>query len=79
MQKGSITVDGVSLTVRGHRRRDVHRGADPDDVAHTTLGARAAGDTVNLEVDVVAKYVERLVRGYDNAGSGATNGASSGR
>jgi riboflavin synthase len=36
----------------------------PTTLAHTTLGSRAVGDTVNLEVDVVAKYVERLTVGY---------------
>jgi riboflavin synthase len=36
----------------------------PTTLAHTTLGSRAVGDTVNLEVDVVAKYVERLTAGY---------------
>ena len=50
---------------RRHRRRDVLGGADPDDAgAHHTRIARAVGDTVNLEVDVVAKYVERLMAGY---------------
>ena len=39
-------------------------GLIPTTLAHTTLGSRAVGDTVNLEVDVVAKYVERLTVGY---------------
>jgi riboflavin synthase len=58
--KGSITVDGISLTV-------VEAGQDfftvsliPTTLALTTLGLKKAGDPVNLEVDVVAKYVERL-------------------
>jgi riboflavin synthase len=61
VHKGSITVDGVSLTVA-----DV--GADwfavaviPHTLAVTTLGVRTPGDPVNLEVDVLAKYVERLL------------------
>jgi riboflavin synthase len=65
--KGSITVDGVSLTVV-----DVGDSADPDTgwfsvslipetLARTTLGSRQPGDAVNLEVDVIAKYVEKLV------------------
>lgn len=68
VEKGSITVDGVSLTVASTAGTD--DGATfsvaliPTTLAHTTLGSRAAGDTVNLEVDVVAKYVERLVTGY---------------
>lgn len=70
VEKGSITVDGVSLTVAGTDGTTFTVALIPTTLAHTTLGARAVGDTVNLEVDVVAKYVERLVQGYDNAGSG---------
>ncbi|MGW0854691.1 riboflavin synthase [Streptomyces sp. NPDC002690] len=61
VEKGSITVDGVSLTV-------VDAGADhftisliPTTLALTTLGLKQPGDPVNLEVDVIAKYVERLL------------------
>ncbi|WP_371792799.1 riboflavin synthase [Streptomyces sp. NBC_01471] len=61
VEKGSITVDGVSLTV-------VDAGPDyftisliPTTLAMTTLGIKQAGDPVNLEVDVLAKYVERLL------------------
>ncbi len=64
VDKGSITVDGVSLTV-------VEAGPDrftvsliPETLARTTLGSRAPGDRVNLEVDVIAKHVEKLVRAY---------------
>ncbi|AWZ05715.1 MULTISPECIES: riboflavin synthase [unclassified Streptomyces] len=61
VEKGSITVDGVSLTV-------VEAAADwftisliPTTLALTTLGIKKPGDPVNLEVDVLAKYVERLL------------------
>lgn len=61
VEKGSITVDGVSLTV-------VEAGPDhftisliPTTLALTTLGIKQPGDPVNLEVDVIAKYVERLL------------------
>ena len=61
MEKGSITVDGVSLTV-------VEAGADfftvsliPTTLALTTLGVKQPGEPVNLEVDVIAKYVERML------------------
>jgi riboflavin synthase len=74
VEKGSITVDGVSLTVAGTDGATFTVALIPTTLAHTTLGARAAGDTVNLEVDVVAKYVERLVRGYVDAGSGERTG-----
>ncbi|MDX6328167.1 MAG: riboflavin synthase [Streptomycetaceae bacterium] len=66
VEKGSITVDGISLTV-------VDAGPDyftvsliPTTLALTTLGIKQAGDPVNLEVDVLAKYVERLL-GADRA------------
>ena len=64
MEKGSITVDGVSLTVAGTDGATFSVALIPTTLAHTTLGSRAVGDTVNLEVDVVAKYVERLTAGY---------------
>jgi riboflavin synthase len=59
--QGSITVDGVSLTVVdvGDDRFTV--SLIPETLARTTLGGRAVGDTVNLEVDILAKYVERLL------------------
>jgi riboflavin synthase len=64
VEKGSITVDGVSLTVAGTDGASFTVALIPTTLAHTTLGMRVPGDTVNLEVDVVAKYVERLVGGY---------------
>lgn len=73
VEKGSITVDGVSLTVAGTDGASFDVALIPTTLAHTTLGARAAGDTVNLEVDVVAKYVESLTRGY-GAPAGAVGG-----
>jgi riboflavin synthase len=61
VDKGSITVDGVSLTVveAGDERFTV--SLIPETLARTTLGARRPGDRVNLEVDIIAKYVERLL------------------
>ena len=64
VEKGSITVDGVSLTVASVGPDTFTVALIPTTLAHTTLGARAVGDTVNIEVDVLAKYVERLVGGY---------------
>ncbi len=64
VEKGSITVDGVSLTVAGVTEDSFTVALIPTTLSHTTLGIRQPGDTVNLEVDVVAKYVERLVAGY---------------
>jgi len=61
VHKGSITVDGVSLTV-AHRDHDAFAVAlIPHTLAVTTMGSRAAGARVNLEADLIAKYVEALV------------------
>jgi riboflavin synthase len=60
--KGSITVDGVSLTVAELLDDGFTVAVIPHTAEVTTLGARRAGDRVNLEVDVTAKYVERLLR-----------------
>ena len=61
VQKGSIAVDGVSLTVADVTDDTFAVALIPTTLAHTTLGIRRAGDTVNIEVDVIAKYVEKLV------------------
>lgn len=61
VEKGSITVDGVSLTVAGVGPDWFAVGLIPTTLKLTTLGARRLGDPVNLEVDVLAKYVERLL------------------
>ena len=59
VEKGSITLDGVSLTIADQRDGAVMIAVIPHTAAITTLGERAVGDVVNLEVDVLAKYVER--------------------
>ncbi|ESV59509.1 lumazine binding domain protein [Mycobacteroides abscessus MAB_082312_2258] len=61
VEKGSITVDGVSLTVSGLGPDWFEVSLIPTTLDLTTLGAAAVGTTVNLEVDVIAKYVERLL------------------
>ena len=61
VHKGSITVDGVSLTVARSRRRRVRGRGDPAHArGHDARAPRAPGDRVNLEVDLIAKYVEAL-------------------
>lgn len=65
VEKGSITVDGVSLTVVEALADGFTVAVIPHTSAVTTLGARRVGDRVNLEIDVVAKYVERLVSPHD--------------
>ncbi|MGH8828829.1 MAG: riboflavin synthase, partial [Jiangellaceae bacterium] len=61
VEKGSIAVDGVSLTVSAVGEDWFEVSLIPTTLALTTLGLRQPGDPVNLEVDVVAKYVERLL------------------
>jgi len=62
VHKGSITVDGVSLTVSAITEDSFSVSLIPATLAKTTLGKREVGDQVNLEVDVFAKYVEKLVQ-----------------
>lgn len=74
VEKGSITVDGVSLTVVAPLDDGFTVAVIPHTAAVTTLGAKGPGDRVNLEVDVIAKYAERLLeahlggRGLDREG-----------
>jgi riboflavin synthase len=70
VQKGSIAVDGVSLTVSALSSISSPGGPGwievsliPETLARTTLGRKQPGETVNLEVDMIAKYVERLLSG----------------
>ena len=60
--KGSITVDGISLTVVDVDAESFTVSLIPETLARTTLGFKQAGDLVNLEVDVIAKYVEKMVK-----------------
>lgn len=64
VEKGSITVDGVSLTVAGRLADGFTVALIPHTMSVTTLGPQAVGRPVNLEVDVVAKYVESLAAPY---------------
>lgn len=59
--QGSITIDGVSLTVAGLTHDALTVSLIPTTLELTTLGTKGVGDPVNLEVDVLAKYVERLL------------------
>jgi len=65
VEKGSITVDGVSLTVVDAERDWFSVSLIPTTLQMTTLGDRKVGDRVNLEVDAIAKYVERLLEWRD--------------
>jgi riboflavin synthase len=62
VEKGSITVDGVSLTVARIDEASFDVSLIPETLERTNLGTAAPGTPVNLEVDILAKYVEKLVR-----------------
>ncbi len=62
VEKGSVAVDGVSLTVAAVDDTGIAVALVPHTLAATTLGGLAPGDDVNLEADILAKYVERLLR-----------------
>ncbi|MEA2271333.1 MAG: riboflavin synthase [Solirubrobacteraceae bacterium] len=61
VEKGSVAVDGVSLTVAGVDGQSLLVSLIPETLERTTLGAARTGQVVNLEVDVLAKYVEKLM------------------
>jgi riboflavin synthase len=67
VEKGSVAVDGVSLTVSALREDGFAVSLIPETLARTTLGRAAPGDTVNIEVDVLAKHVERLMAARGSA------------
>jgi riboflavin synthase len=61
VEKGSIAVDGVSLTVSALHDQGFEVSLIPETLERTNLGKAAVGDRVNLEMDVLAKHVERLL------------------
>lgn len=67
IEKGSIAVDGISLTVNRVDDYSFAVALIPHTVEKTTLATRRAGDKVNLEVDVIGKYVEKLLGGYQSS------------
>lgn len=71
-EKGSICVDGVSLTVNGVDGARFNVSLVPHTLAMTTLGDLRVDDEVNLEVDMIARYLERLLQGSGESGDGGT-------
>ena len=69
-EKGSIAVDGISLTVASASGQDFTVAVIPHTLQATTLSERRTGDAVNLEVDMVARYLERLLRAGQAPGKG---------
>jgi riboflavin synthase len=68
VEKGSITVDGISLTVAAVTDSDFQVSVIPHTQANTVLSDRAAGDVVNLETDIIGKYVEKLLTPQEKPG-----------
>jgi riboflavin synthase len=66
VERGSVAVDGVSLTVAELSGDAFEVSLIPETLERTTLGGLTEGDGVNLEVDVIARYAERLVQGFAN-------------
>ena len=66
--KGSITVNGVSLTVNAVNANHFSVNIVPHTMSRTTLGALQPGDAVNLEVDLIARYLERLLNTSQQSG-----------
>jgi riboflavin synthase len=70
IEKGSITINGVSLTVNSCEHSRFSVSIIPHTLSTTTLGDLKQGDKVNIEVDIIGKYVEKLLGGNVNAQSG---------
>ena len=63
VEKGSIAIDGISLTVAGVSDSEFSVSVIPHTAKETTLLSKKAGDTVNLENDIIGKYVQKLLGG----------------
>jgi len=66
VEHGSVAVEGVSLTVSGLADRWFEVALIPETLASTTLGNLGEGDPVNLEMDLIARYAERLMQGFED-------------
>ena len=70
VEKGSLAVDGISLTVNRCVRNQFHVNMIPHTAHKTTLGSKRVSDLVNIETDIIGKYVERLMQHRGDAGPG---------
>ena len=78
VEKGSITIDGISLTVATVDATGFSVSTIPHTLAHTNLGTRRRGDLVNLEADIVGKYIEKLLRPMPGNGTSQNGTAGAG-
>ncbi|WP_028307401.1 riboflavin synthase [Desulfitibacter alkalitolerans] len=72
IRKGSVSIDGISLTIVDVLDKSFSVSLIPHTREKTTLGVKKIGDTVNLEVDMLAKYIERLLSSQQNQDKGVT-------
>ncbi len=79
VEKGSITVDGVSLTVSAVAQDWLEVSLIPTTLSLTTLGSKTVGDPVNLEVDILAKHVEKLLQAGTTTGPDPVTTPTEGR
>ncbi len=75
--KGSITLDGISLTVNSCEKNRFYVNIIPHTAAGTTLGIKKVSDSVNVETDILSRYVEKLILGGKETGGAAGRSASS--
>jgi riboflavin synthase len=66
IDKGSIALDGISLTVNSCINNEVSLNIIPFTARHTTLNDLRVGDHLNIETDIIGKYVEKLLQNQDN-------------
>ena len=76
VQKGSVAVDGISLTVNACKRGAFDVSIIPHTAKMTTMGFKKVGDSVNIETDILGKYVERFTRHFANQYTETENKAS---
>ncbi len=72
-EKGSVAIDGISLTVNSCQQNDFSVSIIPHTLKETTLGLLGAGSRVNIEVDIIGKYVEKLITGTRQQGGAMTS------
>ena len=77
VEKGSVAVDGISLTISACDRGSFEVSVIPHTADMTTLGIRKVGDAVNIETDMIAKYVERLSQPFTSAKGNRGSGSVS--
>ena len=78
IEKGSVAIDGISLTVAKVTDTDFSVSLIPHTAKETVLGFKKPGDTVNLENDVVGKYIEHFIMFDDNENNNGRRGKGSG-